>query len=346
MPKNPTSRAKLRLPLLLIILFIFNYWCSGQSRIKNFLVAGKQSAEEITAQFISPIAEGMMYAATGGWYQSAVVERPWTFDFSVISNGSFVPNEKKSFILDSRDHPNLNFLDGSIRAQLPTIVGNDRNLVKLVANFQGQEYIFDAPGAINLLSDNIMPTVFLQGKVALPLYTEFSVRYFPKIYWDRNSRVGLYGFGGKHEFSRWIKAMQDQKFAFAAMLAFTQLNADYDLQSDELVKGSGQKFDEKLYTWLIELVSSTHFPIFNVYSGVGYVWGRSNTRMLGNYELGDPTALILTDPFAIQNRVSGLRANIGISLGYKWIKGFVDYTFQGYNNLSAGLTVSIFPKKK
>ena len=88
-------------------------------------------------------------------------------------------------------------------------------------------------------------------------------------------------------------------------------------------------------------VTSTKFKKLNVYGGLGYVTGDSDTRFLGTYEVQTRTPRTFTDPFDFQNDVSGFRANLGLNLRLGWFGLNTAYTFQGYNNFSMALNFNI-----
>ena len=125
------------------------------------------------------------------------------------------------------------------------------------------------------------------------------------------------------------------------MVAYTRLFADYNFQTGGDVLGENQEIDVRMNSWLFEIIASTKFPKLNVYGGIGYVNGDSDTSLLGTYEIQTSTPLTFTDPFDFQNKVDGLRANLGASLKLGWFGINTAYTFQGYNNLTLGLNFNI-----
>lgn len=327
---------------LLLLSFLSFAFVEAQENIKNYLILGVDAAENIVSDYTSPVAEGLMYGLTGGWYNSAKVDDAWSIDISLVTNGSFIPREKESFTLDASRIPNLSILSGESSARIPTIVGGN-STATLIASLDNEDFEFESPEGVGLLDLNLLPTAFLQAKVALPKGTEVGFRVFPKVELSDNSKIGLVGFGVQHEFTRWIKSMEQANWALSALVAYTTINGEYTFQTDGLVGGSNQKLDSKLNSWLVELIGSTTFPIFNVYGGVGYVTGTSTTEMLGTYVVDtQQQSRTFTDPFDIGNEVSGIRANLGakVRIG-SWFNINTDYTFQGYNNFSLGLNFKI-----
>ena len=314
----------------------------AQENLKYFLLAGVETAENVTSQYLAPAEEALMYALTGGWYNSAVVRDKWTLEISLVTNGTFVPSEKRTFELNTNIFDNLSTPDGELRVRVPTILGGRSTNVDLRATLDGEDFDFETPGGPGLLDTNLMPSIFVQAKLALPKGTEVGLRFFPVIEIDDKFKTGLLGFSGQHEFSRWIPKMDNSKLAFSAFVAYTSLLAKYSFDTGGLVTGEDQLLDGRLDSWLFELVGSTKFRVFNVYGGLGYVTGDARVLTLGTYVIQTNIRTIeFEDPLRTTNRISGIRANIGATLNLNWFGVNAAYTFQGYNNLSLGLNFTI-----
>lgn len=326
--------------VLLLFLTIF-YSGFSQENLRNFLLIGIELTERVAAKYTEPMTEGIMYGLTGGWYHSAKVMEPWKVKLSIISNGSFVPGEKETFHLDIRNIPNLSIdQDETGIAQIPTILGGDSTL-RFVAVIDGEQFSFTAPNGIGLVDLNLLPNAFLQLKIGLPENTELGIRYFPKLNIEDIS-IGSWGIGIQHQFSKWIKPINDSKIALSGLVSFTRLTGDYKFVSDGFVTGTNQKIDTILDSWLIELIGSTKAPVFNLYGGIGYVTGNSSTKLEGTYIIETDTDVIsFINPLDIENNVNGWRANIGASITLNWFEMNLDYTLQGFNNLSLGLHFKI-----
>ncbi|MCK8520763.1 hypothetical protein M0D21_04265 [Aquimarina sp. D1M17] len=326
-----------------IWLLLFGVFSPGfsQDNLRSFLLVGIEFTERVASKYTEPMTEGIVYGLTGGWYNSAKVLEPWDIRVSIVSNGSFVPSEKETFLIDIRDIPNLNIAqnDSGI-AQIPTILGGDTEL-QFIATRDGEQFEFTAPEGIGLIDLNLLPNAFLQLKIGLPKSTELGVRYFPKLNID-DIGLEIWGLGIQHQISDWIPPLQDSKIAISGAVAYTTLLGEYNFVTDGFVTGNNQKIDAKLDSWLFELIGSTKNPVFNIYGGLGYVLGKSSVQLEGTYVIETNTeTLSFTDPFEVRNTVEGLRANIGASVTVKWFGINLDYTVQGFNNLSLGLNFKI-----
>jgi len=309
--------------------------------IKNYLVLGIEPAEELASLYLEPLSEGLLYGLTGAWNNSAEVKKPWELDIAIVVNGSFVPNEKLSKSIDISSIENLEVLGGTNQVNIPTILGDEESEVIFVATLNDEQFIFDAPTGIGLSSTNLLPNAFLQASLGLPLNSEFSLRIFPRIEVS-GAKLGTIGFGLKHELTKTIKGLKDGPFHISFFGAFTRLDADYGFQTDGFVTGESQKVDIYLNSWNVEALISTKFPVCNVYGGFGYVKGASNYALLGTYTIvTEQETLNFMDPFNVEGRISGLKANLGASLRLNRFTFNLDYTLQGFNNLAFGLNYSL-----
>ncbi|MDW7692828.1 DUF6588 family protein [Flammeovirgaceae bacterium SG7u.111] len=331
--------------VLLIVLVFLSAEGSAQDEVKGYLSLGVKKAEQLTSLYIQPLSEGLMYGLTGGWYNSAEVNKKWELDFSIIANGSFVPKDKLSTEIDISRFENLEVKGGGNKVTIPTIFGSTDATVTFIATVDDDKYEFDAPTGIGLLSANLLPNAFLQASLGLPANTELSFRVFPKQNLD-DASVGEFGFGLKHELSKSIKSLNELPISISAFAAYTRLDADYTFQVNGLITGESQFVDVNIKTFQLELLVSTKNPTWNLYGGVGYVTGGANYSLKGTYVIETQNeTLTFVDPFNVHSDISGMRACFGgkVSLGRFGIN--VDYTFQGYNNAALGLNYTLLKGK-
>ncbi len=59
---------------LLFSSFLSFAFVEAQENTKNFLISGVGAAENIISDYTLPVAEGLIYGLTGGWYNSAKVD--------------------------------------------------------------------------------------------------------------------------------------------------------------------------------------------------------------------------------------------------------------------------------
>ncbi|UWX55697.1 hypothetical protein NYZ99_04460 [Maribacter litopenaei] len=81
--------------------------------------------------------------------------------------------------------------------------------------------------------------------------------------------VGLIGFGLQHDFTKLLPADKILPVAISAVIGYTKVNGDYDLEDFNLVQGNDQRIEANISTWAFNAVVSTKLPIINFYGGLG-----------------------------------------------------------------------------
>jgi hypothetical protein len=163
-------------------------------------------------------------------------------------------------------------------------------------------------------------------------------RFLPKIAYEGAS-VGLIGFGLQHDFTKLLPADKILPVAISGVIGYTKLNGDYDISDLGVVDGANQRIEAELSTWAFNAIVSTKLPIINFYGGVGYITGKSQTDVLGEYNVtsGPFASETYVDPFSITENVSGVTGNIGAKLKLGFFRLHADYTVGEFNTLTAGV---------
>jgi len=85
-------------------------------------------------------------------------------------------------------------------------------------------------------------------------------------------------------------------------------------------------------------VASTRLPVINFYGGLGYITGKSDTDVLGTYQVqSGPFQTTYEDPFKISNKVSGVVANVGTKLKLGFFRLNADYNIGEFNTFTFGV---------
>lgn len=335
--------------LVLVFGLLSSISMISQENLEDLLAAGVEDAQRFAGNYITPGAEAMLYNTSNGWMQSAEVKKPLKFEISIVGNATFIKDENKTFTLNTADYNNLKFRDGSAMKEVATAFGENNPDIVVYAEVQNgvftEEVEFVLPQGLASVNVNVLPTAFLQGRIGVFKATELKVRYFPKI--DREDvKVGVFGLGVQHEFTEWLPADKIFPVAISGLIAYNNLNANYDFTNDDIIEGENQQFDLKQNSWLFQLQASTKLPIFNVYGGIGYLSGSSDFDVLGTYRVkaGIPlfeTTSEFTDPFSVKNKVSGIRGTLGASLKLGFFGLNVNYNIAEYNNATLGMHFGI-----
>ena len=334
---------------LSIVLVFISSLTFAQQNVDDLLAAGVNDARRFTNEYLRPAGEGMMYSMNHGWFNSGKSKKIFGFEISLIANAAFVNDKNQSFVLNPADYENLDFRDNpGVARPVATAFGDIEGVIVrvegegIVDGIPAQDAEFELPTGLGSEGINLVPTAFLQVGFGLIKGTEIKVRYFPKVE-TNDTEVGFYGAALQHEFTKWLPADKVFPVAISGLIAYTHLDASYDFTDTNIIDGDNQRFENNTNTWLFQLIGSTKLPIFNVYGGLGYLTGNAKTDLKGTYRVqsGVVTSETITDPFSIENKVSGVRGTVGAKLSLAFFRFNVDYTIAEYSGLSVGLNFGI-----
>lgn len=329
--------------LIFPLLALIALQVSAQSNINEILAAGLDDAERFTDAYMTPMSEGALHSISSGWYNTADAKPLGGFEISIIANMTSFKNkeDKKAFQLNTADYENLQFVDGSASKPVASVLGDLEGINVFV---EGEV----APGATvreefelptGLASENInfIPSAYVQASVGLIKGTELKARFLPKINAE-DAAIGMYGVGIQHDFTDHLPASKVLPVAISAVIGYTHLDASYDFTNTSIIAGDNQQIDVAMDSWLFQAVVSTTLPVINFYGGLGYMTGTSSTDILGTYIVqSGPFQQTYTDPFSLEHKVSGVRANVGTKLKLGFFRLHADYTLAAFNNLSVGI---------
>lgn len=315
----------------------------AQSNVNDLFAAGIEDAERFTNAYLEPVSEGAIYSVSGGWYNTADAKPLGGFEISIIGNMAGFKNkdDKKTFVLNTEDYENLQFVDGSTSKVVSSGLGDIEGVMayveaEIAPGVTSREEI-ELPSGLASENINFIPSAFVQASVGLIKGTEIKARFLPKIDTEDVS-VGLYGVGLQHDFTKLLPADKVLPVAISAVIGYTHLDGEYDFTNTNVVDGENQKIAVDINTWVFQAVVSTKLPIINFYGGVGYLTGTSNTDVLGTYRVqGGPFQETYVDPFSLEKKASGVTANIGAKLKLGFFRLHADYAIAEFNNLSVGV---------
>ncbi|PKB45029.1 hypothetical protein AX016_3264 [Cellulophaga sp. RHA19] len=323
----------------LVIFLALSAYTSAQSSANEVFAAGVDDANKFINDYLSPVSEGMLYSISGGWYNTADAKPLGGFEISIIGNMAQSPSDKKSFILNTEDYENLQFVDGSISKEVSSGLGDIEGINVFVEDENGLfREEFELPSGLASENINFVPSAFIQASVGLIKGTEIKARFLPKIKTD-DVEVGMFGVGLQHDFTKLLPADKILPVAISGVIGYTHLTGMYDFTDQDVIAGENQRLDMKMNTWVFQAVVSTKMPIINFYGGLGYLTGKSTVDVLGTYRVqsGPFIGDTYTDPFSIKSDASGVTGNIGAKLKLGFFRIHADYSMAKYNNLSFGV---------
>lgn len=327
-------------------LFLIAGNVSAQDNLGILLASGLEDTRTFAEDYIRPGTEGAIHNLSNGWYQSAEVKDVMGFEFSIIGNAATIKEEHQTFELNTSDYHNLRFPGGESVREVATIFGNSdptEVLIEYESPFGTEEASFFLPQGMGASGVDFVPAAFLQARVGVFKGTEVKFRYFPKLEYD-NVEAELYGGAIQHELTSWLADSDLWPVSIAGIVGYTKMSGSYDFTAQQYMQGADQRLNAEMDSWLFSGIVSTNIPVINFYGGIGYLVGSSETEMLGTYSVVDDsgrTLVTVEDPLTMAHSLSGIRANLGMSLKLDFFRIHADYNFQKYQTLSVGLHVGI-----
>ncbi|MTE27838.1 DUF6588 family protein [Winogradskyella ouciana] len=329
--------------VLFIALCISVSAAKAQNDIDVLLAAGVEDAERFANDYLAPGTNGMMYSLNANWFNSAKVKPLGGFEISVIANASLVKDEDKMFSMDTADYNNVQFVEGPSVQNVASVLGENNPDIYVEVEyddpiFGSQTVELELPQGIGDQSKNLLPTAFVQGAIGLGSGIEVKARYFPKVDTDEVT-FNLYGAGLQLEFTEWLPADKLWPVALSALVAYNHLDGSYDITDSSGIEGENQRLENDTNTWLFQLAVSTKLPVFNLYGGLGYITGKSDSDLLGNYRVtnGPLTSETITDPFSVSSEVSSVRGTLGAKLKLGFFRINAEYHLSEFDAFSVGV---------
>ncbi|MCZ4695522.1 hypothetical protein DWB61_11595 [Ancylomarina euxinus] len=334
----------------ILLLFLLIPFLGKSQDIEQFLLSGTEDASKLTENYVNPVAKGFMYGLNNGWYTTARTHKKFGFDITLVANLAQVPGKDEIFNFVASDYKNLSLQSGPSKIQ--TLFGGENTTV-LQAKIETDGGSFDLAnfnmpdGIGDDLPIKAVPSATLQVGIGIPVIdADLKIRYLPKL-GTSDLETGMFGIGIQKSFSKLLK-IDKTPFDVSALLAFTNLNAEYDIQGDSEFNGSGQKLEFSTNAYTIQAIASVNLKLIEFYGALGYNTAKMDVNIKGTYELEytevnsglTVVSETLIDPVSVEFDASGVRATVGTRLNLGFFKIFADYTMQEYNTITGGIAFS------
>ncbi|MDF0716028.1 hypothetical protein PY092_07715 [Muricauda sp. 334s03] len=328
---------------IILIVALVSVTMGKAQDLNDIFVSGVADAERFANAYLSPVSEGAIYSISNGWYNTADAKPLGGFEISIIGNMTGFKNkdDKKAFLLDPADYENLDFVNNPGQARMVSTALGDIEGVEVfvedeISLFREE---FELPTGLSAENLNFIPSGYLQGSVGLIKGLEVKARFLPKIKFDDDAKIGLFGAGLQYDFTKMLPADKVLPVAISAVIGYTNLNGEYDFTDSDFIDGSNQRIDAKFKTWNFSAVVSTrNIPVINFYGGVGYITGKSDIDMLGTYEANGPFfSETVVDPFSVSEKASGVSANLGTKLKLGFFRLNAEYNISEFSTFTFGV---------
>lgn len=207
--------------------------------------------------YMKPLSTWFGTYFNSGAYYDADLSDVFGFKFSIIGMWTLVPDDQKTY------NPNPNLPGVTNVDPSATVFGNKPSY------YLGSNGYYTYPAGLAL---NAVPSGIFQ--FAGSLYsTELMIRFFPEVKFD-NAKVGLLGFGLKHEISRYFPEIPLD-------IAVQILINNFDFEFDDGDPVNYTKVQSSNFAFNVH--ASKSFAAFTVYGGLQY----ESTSMDLNYFFED-----------------------------------------------------------
>ena len=311
--------------------------------LNDIFVSGVADAERFANAYLAPVSEASIYSISNGWYNTADAKPLGGFEISIIGNMTGFKNkdDKKAFLLNPAEYENLDFVDNPGQARMvATGLGDIEGVNVFVEDESGLfREEFELPTGLSAENLNFIPSGYLQGSVGLVKGLEEKARFLPKIKFDDDAKIGLFGAGLQYDFTKMLPADKVLPVAISAVIGYTNLNGEYDFTESSTISGSNQRIDASFKTWNFSAVVSTrNIPVINFYGGVGYITGKSDIDLLGTYEANGPFfSETVVDPFSVSKKASGVSANLGTKIKLGFFRLNAEYNISEFSTFTFGV---------
>ncbi len=337
---------------ILIIIILF---ATGMSSAQfEDIFSSDSDAYKYLKQYTQPAFKGLMYASAAGWNTSAKSLKPFKFSLDIGASGAMVPTTDESFSFNDSDYRYMKIESGS--NEIPTVMGNEAHTtfkieIPINSNTEKKVMEFDAiDGVGSNLPAKAVPAPNIQFSMGLPLGTEVTLRYLPKISSD-GAYVSILGGGVKHSITQYFPRGKDEngkkkkrKFNLSALAAYQKISTGYDFS------GNDKGISLKLQTLNLQANASMDYKFLTIYSSIGYIKGFTDLSVKGTYnytydvQTNSGTHIRyedvqIVDPLDINYSIDGYNASLGLRLNLVFLRIFADYTIQEYPVAHAGFGI-------
>jgi len=346
---------KIRYTIITLLLITFAFKANAQSDdgISQLFKSGPADVNKLVNAYSNPLFKGFGNSLNGGWTNTAKTQSLLHFTLRITASASIVPDKDKTYDLNSLNLTNIKATGSPIA---PTF-GGDKNLSTGITvtdpTNPNNKYNTTLPkGVIKYI-----PAPQVQLTVGLIKNTDVTVRFIPTIkVSDDVGKVGMFGFGLKHNLVNDIDPKHPLPFDLAVAIGYTHLNYTKSLNvvpdaDNGGVSGShdftNQSIEGHFSGFNTQVILSKKLLFFTPFVSVGYLTSSTNVGFKGNYPfltsvnaLNKPVYTTFTDPINVSGSsasVSGPRADIGFQLSLLALKIYGSYSFAQYQSANVGI---------
>lgn len=332
----------------------------AQNEVVEFLKGGKADANKLSQAYLQPYAYALSDGLNNSWYNSAATHKLFGFDLSVSVSAIQIPGNSKTFDVSTIGLSKLTVGNGGNIA--PTVAGAKSHGPQMLVNDDLGKPIssFNLPGGTGF---DQVPVPMAQLGFGLLPHTDLIVRYVPSVKYDNNGdqvKLGLLGFGVKHNFKEWIPVLKTLPFDASVFGSYSEVGAQSALSSTlngdnisiTIDNDNNQLLKLNSKTTKYGLVISKRFGVLTIFGGVGQSSTESTVDFTGKYTIHTTVNIggvdyteneNLVDPVALRFNSKNICMDAGLRLKISVISLFASVNKAEY--LSYALGVGVGTKK-
>lgn len=215
-------------------------------------------------KYITPAADAAIYQATSGWMSSPKKRKIWDVTLGIHFNAFLVPNKDRQFVINNSDFTFFQ-IENASSATVPTALGNN-DQVNLIGQIGTTPVSLKTPEGVN---EEVVLYPHFSGSVALWSGTELVVKYAPKTKLKKGD-YQVYGFGFKHNFDQYFKALQAKKINLAGLVCYSNENISFDFIDPQTSIGTLgiNRISGLVDSWQLQFNASKEFKRFEFATGI------------------------------------------------------------------------------
>ncbi len=288
----------------------------------------------LTEKYISPAAEASVYQASGGWYTNFTPKNTFDVEISLQYNLLFIPNNRKTFLINEAELQNIGIQGNATMAEVPTALGGD-DVVVLEGHIGEETFEFDSPEGIG---QETVKHGQIQATVGLWKQTNLIARFAPNIKIN-DTKYSSFGIGLAHHLNQWIKPMRESSYHLGLLVTYTNYSVEDEFSDADLILGTINAIKVDGESFGFNLVASKSVKQFDFSTSIGL----ASTKF--NYNVGGTGDLLLDSLNIALEDLDKSETNVKFDLNVNYrISDFsinTMLTFGEFANLNMGISYNI-----
>lgn len=215
-------------------------------------------------KYFTPAADAAIYQATSGWVSSPKKRKLWDVTLGIHFNAFLVPTKDRQFVINNSDFTFFN-IENASSATVPTALGNN-DQVNFIGLLGTTPVSLKTPEGVN---EEVVLYQHFSGSVSLWYGTELVVKYAPQTKLKKGD-YQVYGFGFKHNFDQYFKALQTKKINLAGLVCYSNEDISFDFIDPQTSIGSLgiNRISGLVNTLQLQFNASKEYKRFEISTGI------------------------------------------------------------------------------